>query len=526
MNINLPATFENQTDASLVKSTLAGNREAFGQIVARYQSPICGLAYSACGDLARSEDLGQEVFLTAFRKLASLQEPSRFKAWLYGIARNLINNAFRKNARNPLSNAETLSAGEEPPAVGAEPAEKAMGKEETALLWSVLSGLPEIYRQPMVLFYRENESIRSVAEVLAISEETVRQRLSRGRGLLEDRVQSFVQNGLRGAKPSDGFAVAVIASLPALAAVTTAKGAVVGMAASNSAPGQATGFFAVLKGIAGFAGLVAIPATLGSYFGHKLGQDSAGSPGRRKSAAKFWRVFIGGLLALVLVPLLLTFVVTGCLKNETRAAFLSAMTTWLGLAYPFVVAALIFWAWLRRRKGSGDLSCTTVEPESREAEGLIARGTRRISRRFVLFTTLAAFGLLIFCFFDMRHNVGHLSSDQLRELINRTAPADLQVSVSESHYRSLWGESPETFRTFLVQEKTGGKKKAYWAPVQETNLALLAQKGIPCPVYIQGRDFEVLGTPGRFLPLLCSFILGIGGIFLLRSYLLAKQSVR
>ena len=53
------------SDADLVAESLAGDRDAFGQIVARYQSLICSLAYSATGSLPRSEDLAQETFLAA-----------------------------------------------------------------------------------------------------------------------------------------------------------------------------------------------------------------------------------------------------------------------------------------------------------------------------------------------------------------------------------------------------------------------------------------------------------------------------
>ena len=49
------------------------------------------------------EDLAQEIFIITWRKLSSLREPSRFKAWLYGIARNRINNAFRQQNRNAVT---------------------------------------------------------------------------------------------------------------------------------------------------------------------------------------------------------------------------------------------------------------------------------------------------------------------------------------------------------------------------------------------------------------------------------------
>ena len=71
-----------QTDAELVGETLSGNRDAFGQIVSRYQSLVCSLAYSATGSLGQSEDLAQETFLTAWKQLRDLREPAKLRAWL------------------------------------------------------------------------------------------------------------------------------------------------------------------------------------------------------------------------------------------------------------------------------------------------------------------------------------------------------------------------------------------------------------------------------------------------------------
>ncbi|MDR3456634.1 MAG: sigma-70 family RNA polymerase sigma factor [Verrucomicrobiae bacterium] len=515
MNTNLAFNTESLSDDALVESSLAGDREAFAEIVTRYQSPICALAYSACGNVARSQDLTQEIFITAWCKLGNLQKPDRFKAWLYGIARNLIHNAFRRQTRNPVAGAESLEDTVMTASPAHEPDEQAISKEEEVILWHVLSGLPDIYREPMVLFYRQNESIPQVADVLAISEEAVRQRLSRGRAMLNERVTKVVQNGLRRTGPADGFAIAVIAALPVLAVATTAKGAVVGMAATKSATGQAAGVAGFFKAIGFFAGLVAIPAMIGSFCGHKLGRDAVGRLQQRQAAAKFWRVFGCGLVLVLAIPLLLTFGVTGFLHDEARATFLSVMTFWLGLAYPFVPASLIFWVWLRRRKSSSTgYDIDFDEVAARSVETGPAPAPRKFYRRPILLLTAAAASLLVFCYLDMRHNVVNLSADELHGLVNQTAPANLTASISVSHYRSIWGESPDTFRSFLIEVHQNGKTTSYWAPADDANVALLAEKGIKCPTYIQGRDFEVLGTPGRFLPFLAAFVLFMGFIYL------------
>jgi RNA polymerase sigma factor (sigma-70 family) len=92
-------------DAELVVGTLTGDRDAFSQIVSRYQSLICSLTYSATGNLGQSEDLAQETFISAWKHLGQLRERDKLRAWLCGIARNRINNFLRREGREPLHKA-------------------------------------------------------------------------------------------------------------------------------------------------------------------------------------------------------------------------------------------------------------------------------------------------------------------------------------------------------------------------------------------------------------------------------------
>ncbi len=514
MNLFLSAPSEAASDVSLVKQSLAGNRDSFGLLVARYQSPLCALAYSACGDVAKSEDLAQEALITAWRKLSTLKEPERFGPWLFGIARNLAANAFRRNQRNPIAGAKELEEAE-PDASGSGPDEQVISREEEWILWQVLSGMPALYREPMVLFYRENESVSRVAEVLEISEDAVRQRLSRGRALLSDRVASVVRNGLRRTRPTEAFAGIVVAAVAGLAGPTTAEGAVVGMISTKSASPSASWSAGLVKGIGFFGGLVAIPAAIGAFAGYLLGRDASDTPRRRESVARFWRLFIGGLLVFLFLPLLLTLGATEMLPDSVRGRFLKIMTVWLGLAYPFAIGALICWRWQRRRQVFG--SAVGARSDLDSFRFGVQGAPRPRARRVVAFIAIAATGLLVFCFNDMRHEVARLQPEELESMIQRSAPGELSASISVRHYRSLWGASPETYRTILVAREGGGRSTAYLSPATDAIIALLAQKGVACPVYVEGRDFEVLGAPGRWLPMLAAFILLISVVFLLQG---------
>jgi RNA polymerase sigma factor (sigma-70 family) len=219
-------------DAELVSESLSGNRDAFGQIVAQYQSLICSLAYSATGSLSQSEDLAQETFLAAWKQLADLREPEKLRAWLCGIARNLINYSLRRQGREPSHAAEPLETVEEPPSLEPLPPDQAIGREEEAILWRSLERIPPIYREPLVLFYRKHQSIEAVAQGLELSEDAVKQRLSRGRKLLHEQVLAFVEGALERTNPDRAFTAGVLAALPLLA--VTAKSATAGATAAKS----------------------------------------------------------------------------------------------------------------------------------------------------------------------------------------------------------------------------------------------------------------------------------------------------
>jgi RNA polymerase sigma factor (sigma-70 family) len=239
----MPVAMNN--DAELVSGTLAGNRDAFGHIVSRYQSLICSLAYSATGSLGQSEDLAQETFITAWKHLGHLRERDKLRAWLCGIARNRINSFLRREGHEPIREAEPLehvsgSRSSEPL-----PGEQAISNEEQAILWRSLERIPEIYREPLVLFYREHQSIGAVAQNLDLTEDTVKQRLSRGRKLLHEQVLAFVEGALERTNPGKVFTLGVLAALPALA--ISAKAATLGTAAAKgSATAKAAGAMGLL----------------------------------------------------------------------------------------------------------------------------------------------------------------------------------------------------------------------------------------------------------------------------------------
>ena len=246
-------------DAELVSRALGGDRDAFNQIVRRHQILICSLAYSRIGHLGMSEDVAQETFITAWKHLRLLREPAKLRAWLCGIVRNRIQKCLQREGRQPVHFAEPLEAADDSPAHEELPSEQTIGREEEAILWRSLERIPETYREPLILFYREHQSVELVAKALDLTEDAVKQRLSRGRKLLQEEVQAFVEDTLRRTAPGQAFSGAVLAALPLT----------VGSAATAGVGAGAKGTVAAKSGLLG-AWLAPLLGVVGGITAHWL----------------------------------------------------------------------------------------------------------------------------------------------------------------------------------------------------------------------------------------------------------------
>ena len=325
----------NDNEAGLIALSVAGDREAFGQIVAHHQSLICALAYSATGSLTQSEDLAQETFVTAWKHLPELREPAKLRAWLCGIARNLIGKALRRDAREPVHAAELLDEAREAASLEPLPSDYVMGREEEAILWRSLARIPETYREPLVLFYREHHSIERVADQLELTEDAVKQRLSRGRKLLQEQVLAFVEGALEQTTPGRAFTLGVLAALPVM--TTSAKAAVIGATAVKS---SVLGKSAGLAGL-GNAILGPVFVFFGLYFGYRLDRDGASSPQRREFVTKYYRILVACILVFSTAVLSLTF--AGRRMFQNRPVLAAGLLLGWGVAYLAVIAVLTFW---------------------------------------------------------------------------------------------------------------------------------------------------------------------------------------
>lgn len=278
-------------DAELVAATLAGDRQAYGRIVERYQRLLCSLAFSATGGVAQSEDLAQETFVDAWRQLADLREPEKLRPWLCGILRFKVSRLRRADGREPVRGADPLDKAEAVPSGDEAVPDQAVRREEQALMWSALERVPEIYREALVLYYREHRSVEHVAAALDLTEATVKQRLARGRKVLQEQVLAFVEGALARTTPGKLFTIATLAALPAWVAPTPAQAAAVGAGGMVVKGGALAKTTALATLIASCSGIVSAILTL------RANLDQSRTTRERRAVVKITIAYFFGALA-------------------------------------------------------------------------------------------------------------------------------------------------------------------------------------------------------------------------------------
>lgn len=238
-------------EIELLKRCLRGSSESFTVIVGQYQSLVCGITFALTGNFGKSEELAQETFVQAWKSLRQLQDLSKFKPWLCQITRNVVQNWRRQNQRDVIQNAVPLDIAPEPTTWAAEPSQVIIREEEQTVMNRAIEAVPEKYRLPLILFYRENKSYREVAQLIDLSENATRQRIARARAMLKEQVTQMVETNLAQTKPGKTFTGIVLASITGVAM----KGAAITVAAE-------TGGWALSSGLSGLT-LKIVAATAG-----------------------------------------------------------------------------------------------------------------------------------------------------------------------------------------------------------------------------------------------------------------------
>jgi RNA polymerase sigma-70 factor, ECF subfamily len=176
-------------DDRLVEESLRGSQIAFQLLVERYQERIFRLIRGYVREPAEIEDLAQETFLKAFKRLESFQHQSSFYTWIYRIAINTVLDHLKRRGRSPVQAVEDLEILPVEPSLRCPSPSSGLEKEEIArITQSVLEEMPEIFRTVLVLREFEELAYQDIADMLGISIGTVESRLFRARARFKDKL--------------------------------------------------------------------------------------------------------------------------------------------------------------------------------------------------------------------------------------------------------------------------------------------------------------------------------------------------
>ncbi len=181
-----------QSDLELVSRSQQGNKAAFGQLVLRYQPMAQRLATRVIGDRDLAQELVQDAMLQAYLSLGKLNDPTRFKSWLYGIVLNVCRNDLRRRkvmcfsletmVGNWLDESLAIAANSPNPQLVAEQ------EELQAALQAAVDTLSPKNHSAILLFYHHQCSIQEVANRLNISVSAVKGRLHKSRHQLREQL--------------------------------------------------------------------------------------------------------------------------------------------------------------------------------------------------------------------------------------------------------------------------------------------------------------------------------------------------
>ena len=178
-------------DAELIQRVLEGDDNAFATLVGKYQKQVHALAWRKIGDFHIAEEITQDTFLKAYKRLATLKRPQRFVSWLYVIATNRCRSWLRKKQlkTEPLEQLEEIDNEQLQQAAYSryvtEENERTTTEAQRDVVKKLLAKLQESERTVLTLHYFGEMSCPEIGAFLGVSANTIKSRLRRAQQRLK-----------------------------------------------------------------------------------------------------------------------------------------------------------------------------------------------------------------------------------------------------------------------------------------------------------------------------------------------------
>ena len=188
-------------DVQLIRSTLSGDDAAFSTLVQKYRKSVHALAWRKIGDFHHAEEITQDTFLKAYKKLSTLKDPNQFAGWLYVIANRLCLNWIRKK-KPTMQSLDGTSTGEIEKFsyihYVSEQRETETSERRSEIVKKLLARLPESERTVVTLYYLGEMNAKEIGKFLGVSVKTIHSRLHRARKRLQEKEELLVSDVLGG----------------------------------------------------------------------------------------------------------------------------------------------------------------------------------------------------------------------------------------------------------------------------------------------------------------------------------------
>ena len=196
---------EREDDVQLIRRVLSGDDVAFDILVEKYEKSVHALAWRKVGDFHYAEEIAQDAFLQAYKKLSTLKNPHQFAGWLYVIANRLCIDWMRKQ-KPAMQSLEETSVKEIDNITYERYVEEGRELEATErhheIVKKLLEKLPESERTVMTLYYLGEMTTKEIGKFLGVSVKTISSRLLRARKRLKEKEDLLVQEFLGGVQLS------------------------------------------------------------------------------------------------------------------------------------------------------------------------------------------------------------------------------------------------------------------------------------------------------------------------------------
>jgi len=185
-------------DRADMQKLQAGNDTALNDLMERHATRVFHFLSRMVGNEDDANDLAQETFVRVFKSCRSFRSGEKFSTWLFTIAANLARNHFRWRSRHPNVSLDAENPGTEQslggtlPATSPTPNENALAEERAAAVRLAVQNLPEELRGATVLCEWEERSVAEAAAILETTPKAVESRLYRARGVLRERLKSWL----------------------------------------------------------------------------------------------------------------------------------------------------------------------------------------------------------------------------------------------------------------------------------------------------------------------------------------------